>query len=379
MAGLGVPIVVALILLNSIYSPNGFRPIPIGIIDQDKSDYSRFIVEVLKKDNSIKLLETTEEDAKTKVSTNMLEAAFVITSGFKEKVIKQESKGLIRTIKSPSSISAEMIGETIAGITARFLCNAVASNIVVKEYETIGLSSWKNSRELWNDAWNFSEATWNRPVPLMNVDVIEVEGALPSASSKGQDLRVLWGVIIAFLMFFLLIGTWWLADERRNGTITRLLCSSVSPLTLIVSNVIFLYLVGIFQVGILVAIFKLFLGMQEIPLLGVFLLLSAYILLISSIAVLVSVYLAPIQLNFFIPVFSIFTAIIGGCFWNMELLSKDITRFSLLTPQGWALEALNMLINERGMWNSIFQIEIGFLIISLLFILISYKKLSVRS
>ena len=377
MVGIGIPIAVALIMLNSVYAPNGFRPIPIGIVDQDMSDYSRFIIEVLKKDKFIRLLETSEEDAKAKVSTNMLEAAFVITSGFKERINKQENKGLIKAIKNPSSISAEMIGETIAGTTARLLCTAAASNIVVKEYETFGLNSSKSGKDLWNDAWNFTEAIWNSPEPLMKVDVIEVLGVVPSTSSKGQDLRILWGVIIAFLMFFLLIGAWWLADEKRNGTITRLLCSSVSPLTLIVSNIVFLYLIGIFQSGILIWIFKLFLGMEGIPLLGVFILLSAYIFLISSMAVMVSVYLTPIQLNFFVPVFSIFTAILGGCFWNMEFISKEITRFGLLTPQGWTLEALNLLMNGRIMSSFIYFVEIGFFITSLLFVLISYKKMRV--
>lgn len=378
VAVIGLPILVTAILFNSVYSPDGLRPIPIGIVDEDKSDFSRMVIERLKKEKSLKLLETSKSKAEKLVASNMLEASFVISKGFKEKIIEGNAAGVIKVIKNPGSIAAEMIGESISSIAARLLCSAAASDIVVREYANLGYNPSKNSKETWREAWAYTDAQWNQPVPLMKVDVQDINSEIPTDKvAKGQDFRVLWGVILAFLMFFLLLGAWFMADERRNGTIMRLRCSKISSLTVIAGNIIFLYFIGILQAGIVVLLYKFFWGIKELPVLQVFLILSSYILFTCSLTLIVSVYFAPIQLNFFVPIFSLITAVIGGCFWSIDILSEKVARLSLLTPQGWALKALNTAATGGSKIDSILSVIVGFSIISIVFVIFTNRKLKI--
>lgn len=373
---IGLPILVTLILFNSVYSPNGFRPIPVAIVDQDKSDFSRVIIERLKKEKSIKLLETTKDDAEKKVASNMLEAAFVIMPGFKEKIKTENASEVIKVIKNPASISSEMIGETIAGTTMRLLCSAAASNIVVKEYQSLSYDLGKSSQEVWDKAWKHTDNQWNQPEPLMKVELIDINGNTEDGSAHFvQNYRILWGVMAAFLMFFLSVGAWWMADEKRNGTLARMLCSTVSPMTIVMGNMIFLFLVGIFQAVVMMAVIKFIFGIDQIPLLPVSVVIASYILFLASFVITVSLYMSPIQLNFFIPVFSLFTAIIGGSFWNIDILSDKITNLSLITPQGWAIKALNSVTMEGSKLDFMLWVMLGFSIFSIILMYVSYKKI----
>lgn len=372
----GLPFILGLILMNSVYLPDRFTLIPVGVVDQDKSDYSKLVVERLKQNKALKIVETTGQNAEKLVAGNILEVAFVIPTGFKQRIINEEASGLIKVYKNPGSIAAEMVGETVASCTVRLLCGAAASNIVVQEYSRMGYLTHRGSKEVWNEAWAYTDKQWSQPEPLMRVDVIDVNGNTQKIDQQKQDYRVLWGVLVALLMFFLLIGAWWMADERQNGTAVRLLCSEVPALSLIFGNIISLCIIGVIQTGATMLFFVFVPGGKSLPLFAAFLALLPYILFISSLALLVSVYLKPIQLNFFIPVFSLFTAVIGGCFWN-SMITDRISGLSLLTPQGWVLKALDMISLHEGKLESVLYIIIGFIVISGLFVGLSYGKIKI--
>jgi ABC-type multidrug transport system permease subunit len=50
------------------------------------------------------------------------------------------------------------------------------------------------------------------------------------------------------------------------------------------------------------------------------------------------------QLQAGAPVIALLTGFMGGCFWNFIEMPERIKMLSLLTPQGWALSALNGLL-----------------------------------
>lgn len=50
-----LPLIFCIIVYNAINISDGFRPIPIGIADEDKTDFSSFIIDTLKQNKSVKL------------------------------------------------------------------------------------------------------------------------------------------------------------------------------------------------------------------------------------------------------------------------------------------------------------------------------------
>lgn len=49
----------------------------------------------------------------------------------------------------------------------------------------------------------------------------------------------------------------------------------------------------------------------------------------------------PAQLQAGAPVFALLTGFAGGCFWNFVEVPDRIKKISMLTPEGWVLNAIN--------------------------------------
>jgi ABC-type multidrug transport system permease subunit len=73
--------------------------------------------------------------------------------------------------------------------------------------------------------------------------------------------------------------------------------------------------------------------------------LLSYLLAVVAISMfLSSVLKTQAQLQAGAPVIALLTGFMGGCFWNFIEMPERIKMLSLLTPQGWALSALNGLL-----------------------------------
>jgi len=73
--------------------------------------------------------------------------------------------------------------------------------------------------------------------------------------------------------------------------------------------------------------------------------LLSYLLAVVAISMFLSSILkTQAQLQAGAPVIALLTGFVGGCFWNFVEMPERIRLLSLLTPQGWALDALNGLL-----------------------------------
>lgn len=364
-----IPVITAFILVNSVYSQDGIK-IPVAVVDEDNTNFSKFLADGITANKALKVSITNKKSAEQLVSANTLEAAFVIPKGFEEKLKHEEFNGLITMIKNPRSISAEMIGEGIASSAIKLLCASIASNKVVSEYSKLTGLSDKEKEALWLEAWKHTEEQWNQPEPLMKVDISKINASnARNRAVDSKDSRIILGVISAFLVFFLLQGSWWLSEEERNGTIYRIKLSKVSSWDLIAGNVLFLLLAGISTAAIYLLIFNGIFGIRIDLTFNLFIALVSYIFFISSIVFIFSSFLSPVQLGIFIPVFSLFTALAGGCFWDISLLDKSIGLISLFTPQGWFLKMLDSP-------DASFIINLLFIFVGIAMIIVSYFRIS---
>ncbi|MGE5329146.1 MAG: ABC transporter permease [Deltaproteobacteria bacterium] len=345
-----VPFIMAIILVNSVSSKQGIK-IPVAVVDEDKTEFSRFIIDGVSKNEALKVILTSRKTAEEMAAYNRIEAGFIISKGFEKRIKNEELTGLIKMIKNPRSISAEMIGESFASSTAKLICASIASNKVVEEYSKLLEVRPEGRDKLWNEAWKHTEEQWNQPEPIMKVDVIKINSRMhQKAGTDSEQARILIGVTAAFLMFFLLMGAWWISEEERNGTMNRIKVSIVSPAMIIAGNMLFLFLAGIIQTLLYLILFRFILDISIPITVTLFASLACYIFVISSIVFLLSAYFTPMQLGVFIPAFSLFTALAGGCFWDVTIFNKTIQYISLFTPQGWFMKIFDspqfsMIIN----------------------------------
>lgn len=367
-----VPVITAVILVNSVYSKEGLR-IPVAVVDEDGTSFSKFLVSGIAKNSALNVKLTNKESAEKMVSSNSLEAAFIIPKGFENRIKNEEFTGLITIIKNPRSISAEMIGESIASSAVKLFCASIASNKVVLEYSQLSQLSEQEKEKIWLEAWEHTKSQWEQPEPLMKIDITKINPI--SQKNKHQtpkESRIIFGIIAAFLVFFLFQEAWWLSDEERNGTIQRIKLSKVSPLSLIAGNILFMIILGIINALIYLLIFNKVFGININLSLDLLISLVCYIFFISSMVFIFSLFFSENQLGFFIPAFSLFTAIAGGCFWDTSMLDEKIKLISLYTPQGWFLRILEM--PSISMTINLFFISIGIVLIAFSYFRISFKN-----
>lgn len=318
--------------------------IPVAVVDEDMSSSSQLLTDRLKGKEGISLILAGREEAEKMLENSQVEQVYIIKPGFEEALERGESEGLIEMHSSPPSYSAGFVREVVAGEAFRLIMNNMAANSVTSKYDELGIDMGSGFRD---EVIAYSDSFWE-PEPLMTIDYRELRGtaaesvdrvSMPAATASSA------GLITAFIMFFMLFGSGWLVEERTNGTIKRLSAGHGAVAVSFGGSILALFAAGILQVVMFGAILKLFFGIVLFNGVLSYIALLSYLLAVVAISMFLSSILkTQAQLQAGAPVIALLTGFMGGCFWNFVEMPERIRLLSLLTPQGWALNALNGLL-----------------------------------
>lgn len=202
--------------------------IAIGIVDLDQTKYSALITERVSKNDTISIETLSQEEALKQVSTGKLEAVFILKQGLMDEILKGKTNEIIEIVKSPVSLSAEIIGELFSAETMRLSSNVDTANEISQLYG----SSLDEKNILWKEAWERTDGYWE-PGPLITIDYRSTDQDMSGNDSikditkiKENTSQIL---ILTLLMFSILIATSSLLNEKNNGTFKRI-ASSDTPL-----------------------------------------------------------------------------------------------------------------------------------------------------
>lgn len=226
--------------------------LPIGLVDLDQTQYSDLIIKGVAKKNTISIESFSLEEAFKQVRTGKLEAVYILKKGLMDQILKGNTNEIIEIVKSPVSLSAEIIGELFSAETIRLSSNVDAANDITLRYK----GTLEDQEALWNEAWQRTDGYWE-PDPLITINyrstrqnLIGNENNLAMAQIKENTSQLL---ILTLLMFSILIATSALLNERNNGTLKRII-SSGTPLWIYLLSVI-LSIVILHTLGLLVIMF----------------------------------------------------------------------------------------------------------------------------
>ncbi|KAB3530751.1 ABC transporter permease [Alkaliphilus serpentinus] len=335
------------LLAGSIYSPKTASDrIPIAIVDEDNSQFSRFLIELIKNEELLEVLETDEEHGLNLVKEHKVEGTYIIKKGFQAE-IKKDSNPEIDVLKSSNSYGADAISEIIASGLVRLQSNARAANIIVKEYDKERSLTEDEKEKLWMEVYNHSESYWY-PQQLMKLEYQSLY--LNQTSDEKTNIVGFsegpFGVLITFLALSGIYGLGAFSKEHKSESFKRLYLITNSSKTLILGNIIPLLIILSFQGCILFytlnQFFDLYLDVSYIYLtITVF----AYLLLISSLVILISTFsYRGENLQNKYSIFVILSSVIGGSFWSVDLMPKILQRLALFTPQGITMEMFKMTV-----------------------------------
>lgn len=252
---------------------------------------------------------------------NGLSAAFVIPTGFSAAVRNNEQTRI------------EVIGSRAASTSAA-IATAIAQ-VFVDEVTSVGREVATYVAAGGTPGPDVVEAARGFPPPLQLQDLEAANRRLDATTTMTV------GMAGMFLLYVAQLGVLGLIEERREGTLARLLVAPIDRVAIIAGKTIASYVLGLASMTVLVVASTWLLGADWGDPVGVaILVLAVTFAAVGIMAVVAAVSKTAEQANVFTSMVAILLAILGGAFFPVSQVGGLITKISLFTPLAWLVRGL---------------------------------------
>ncbi|ETI67994.1 ABC transporter permease [Neobacillus vireti] len=334
-----IPLGLTLIVGHLVEKGQKQLEIPIAIIDEDHSDFSRLLVERISGQAKIHLYQVSGEKAERMLLRNDVDSVFVIKKGFQKRLLTGEREQSIEVWISPFSMAEGIVREVIASETARLTSDVKAADWVVKVYKSLDIQM--DSSKTWNAAYDYTDSQWE-PEPLMTIQYdqlyLEESGAGKSGFGDSPYLR-LW-------TFFTMLGCFLTSDwiVREKGVLFFRIQSTYHGLvSYLIQNTVALFLFHLFQTLLTFYIFVKTNIIQMRP--ELLLLMFVYLFVCLSFSIWSASFINQIGSYYIVSfLFVIIIGILGGSFFPVQEFSSTLLKLSVIFPQNLLLSSNQMNI-----------------------------------
>lgn len=341
-------------LLGTMSTPSGGdEKIPVGFLNSDRGIYGEVFEEILKKEESIKIVAIAEEDEdkmRNLVKDTKFSVGVIIPGDFSEK-LKVREQAVIEILKS-ERYSSYFLEELVEKVAGRISINALAANFTVEKISerriVLEEEVLEDEKErIWEEAFVKADAFFE-PAPSIGIEYV-----ILSVEKREENIPM--GVEASspgFAVMFVMMGVCFagvaMVQERHNKTLARLLTTPTEKFFIISGKMLGFFLVGFIQFMILILFGQLVLKVNwgNLPL-GVLLLVASYVLSVTGLGTLLSVVVrTSAQAGAFAVLISMVTSMLGGAWWPIEIVPKFMQNVARFTPQYWAINGFNKIITR---------------------------------
>lgn len=341
-------------LLGTMSTPSGGdEKIPVGFLNSDRGIYGEVFEEILKKEESIKIVAIAEDDEdkmRNLVKDTILSVGVIIPGDFSEK-LKVREQAVIEILKS-ERYSSYFLEELVEKVAGRISINALAANFTVEKISerrmVLEEEVLEDEKErIWEEAFVKADAFFE-PAPSIGIEYV-----ILSVEKREENIPM--GVEASspgFAVMFVMMGVCFagvaMVQERHNKTLARLLTTPTEKFFIISGKMLGFFLVGFIQFMILILFGQLVLKVNwgNLPL-GVLLLVASYVLSVTGLGTLLSVVVrTSAQAGAFAVLISMVTSMLGGAWWPIEIVPKFMQNVARFTPQYWAINGFNKIITR---------------------------------
>jgi ABC-2 type transport system permease protein len=197
-----------------------------------------------------------------------------------------------------------------------------------------------------------------------------------------EDIHYTLGMTLFFVTYSVLFTVGDLLEDKRLGTMNRMLVSPVSRVSILVANLIAALTIGVLQVGIMFIAGKFLFGIafgSQLPLMLVIAVIYLFTITALSLFV-VSIVRNMSQLGALSPIVLTGMGMLGGCMWPLEIIdSKALLFLADLTPHHWALSSIERL-SIHGVPDSSTWFAIGVLfLMGIVYLVLGERVLYLKS
>lgn len=358
--GFFVMILVLPVLLSAVmgfvYQPQQGGAIPIAWVDEDQSQASVFLTDLMRQEFMVRLVETDRDDAMDRVRGYEVEGAYILPKGFEE-TMKRELIPTIQIHRSASSLGADAVGELMASGVIRIASHHRAAGIIIRSYEEQNLKV-EDKEALRNEIIEHAETYWEDgpPIPLKVKEESRGFGE-PQQVPRGI-LAAPYGALIAMMTFFAASLPMVIQHEKRAGTWQRVMLITGTEKAAYMAT---LYLYTLIQGGMaLVTLLTLdtFFALRFWGTAGIAVfVLTMYGFLTTSLFIFIDRWGNIAKYSGSTTFVVLLLCLVGGCFWTTAIYPAGIQSVIMILPP-----AMAMAMMEKALINDFFPVGIGMLL-----------------
>lgn len=189
--------------------------IPVAIVDLDRSEYSKLVVDRMKKQDRIEIIELTQGAARRLLERGEVDCVFIIKATFFKQLLTEKREETVELWTSPLTMAAAVVQEIMASEITRITSNIKAANRVT-DYFTIKRNLTANqAKELWSSAYDYTDKQWI-PEPLMTIDYKDLSLIMKNEAETTSKFNIYIGMWMAFTMLTTFVLTEPLLKERQS-------------------------------------------------------------------------------------------------------------------------------------------------------------------
>ncbi|MHC2993956.1 MAG: ABC transporter permease [Candidatus Atribacteria bacterium] len=341
-------------LIGTMSTPGGGDDkIPVGFLNRDRGIYGEVFAEILRKEESIKIIAMAEDDEdrmRNLVKDTKLSVGLIIPDNFSEK-LKTGEQVVIEILKSERNTSY-FLDELITKAAERISIDALSASFTLEKFierkaDLEGEVSESEKKKIWQDAFKKADEFF-KPAPPIYVEYIVL-----SMEERNENIPI--GMNASspgFTVMFVMMGVFFagaaMVQERHHKTLARLLTTPTEKFSIISGKMLGFFLIGFIQFMILILFGQLILKVNwgKLPL-GVLLLVVSYVLSVTGLGTLLSIFVrTSAQAGAFAVLISMVTSMLGGAWWPIEIIPRFMQNIARFTPQYWAINGFNKIITR---------------------------------
>lgn len=276
----------------------------------------------------------TDAEAKAAVEAGTADAAFLVPAGF------------TMAISAGQAASIEVLGArdaTLATEIARALAERFGDGVVAVQLSVATAADLASVPPTEAEAGRIAGIAAAAPPPLALADSTTELRQLTLSTYFSASMAIL------FLFFSAQIGLVSLFEERRQGTLARILAGPIQPWSVLAGKTIGSFAQGLLAMAVLVVATTLLIGAVWGPPLGVVLLVVGAVTAAIGISTFVISFARSAEAaGAASSAVAITLGVLGGTFTPTAQAPEVMTTISLFTPNGWFMRGLGEMAGPAG-------------------------------
>lgn len=306
-----------------------------GFIDEDNSELSQLLFDELNNNMGYIFEKFDLEEGKSAVKKDSVSGAVYIKKDFMKEILNNNSVTIERLLVTEDMNNIQLDSLLLSGFNRVIMNYNLATGLsdVIKT-----TTDNKNIIEIRKNIYSRIDEHWmyKKPITISEIKLKEV-------IKYDQGKHSVIGFSLFFAMFTIVFGISEILIEREDRTWNRQLVSPLSKFSIITGNIIGTFIVGFLQVSLVFLISKFVFKMNWTGnVFHLLLIIGAFVYSVTAFGLVIANFVQTIgQLSAISPIIITGSAMIGGSFWPLEIVTSKVMLFlANLTPQKWAMSAI---------------------------------------